>query len=103
MDNQAYQNSLSLRGGGFELENYILGDGGRFLVSILFLCSLAGLILLGLWVFYYGETTQDITGKVKDTYKRLDILIPGAVLTAISSIILPIVFIRFHNESEKQV
>ena len=89
--------------GGFELEKYTLKSGGKFLFAMIFLCSLTGLALVGLWTFAYGTTTSDIIKKVKDPAKHQALLISGSILTVISSIVFIITIIRLHNEKEKEL
>tara|TARA_A100001015_G_C15038772_1_gene738103 strand:- start:1658 stop:2089 length:432 start_codon:yes stop_codon:yes gene_type:complete len=90
-------------GGGFELEKYTLKSGGKFLFAMIFLCSLAGLSLVGIWTFAYGTTTEDIKKKIKDPTKHQALLISGSILTVLSSIIFIITIIRLHNEKEKEL
>lgn len=112
--NPTYQNDASKKGtifdsntsnigGGFELENYTLKSGGKFLFAMIFLCSLAGLSLLGIWTFAYGPRTKDITQKVKDPVKHEGMLLAGSILTVLSSIVFLVSVIRLHNEKEKEV
>lgn len=89
--------------GGYELEKYTLKPGGIFLIVMIFLCSLAGLTLVGLWTFAYGETTEDINNKIKDPNKHQAILISGSILTVVSALVFIITIIRLHNEREKEV
>ena len=104
MDNSLYQNSSKPKlGGGFELEKYTLKSEGKALFVIIFLCSLAGLTLVGLWTFAYGETTTDINKKVRDPSKHQALLISGSILTVVSSIVFVVTTIRLHNEKEKEV
>ena len=91
------------KGGGFELEKYTLQSGGKFLFSMIFLCSLAGLTLVGIWTFAYGETTADINAKTKDPNKHKALLISGSILTVLSSLVFVVSAIRLHNEKEKEV
>ena len=89
--------------GGFELEKYTLKSGGKFLFAMIFLCSLAGLSLVGIWTFAYGTTTEDITKKIKDPDNHKTLLIAGSILTVLSSIVFVITTIRLHNEKEKEI
>jgi len=103
MDPLSKQNNKIKPPGGFELEKYTLKSGGKALFAIIFLCSLAGLTLVGLWTFSYGETTTDITKKVKDPSKHQALLISGSILTVVSSLVFVVSVIRLHNEKEKEV
>lgn len=89
--------------GGFELEKYTLKSGGKFLFAMIFLCSLAGLSLVGIWTFAYGARTEDITKKIKDPDNHKTLLIAGSILTVLSSIVFVITTIRLHNEKEKEI
>ena len=74
--------------GGFELEKYTLKSGGKFLFAMIFLCSLAGLSLVGIWTFAYGAKTEDITKKIKDPDNHKTLLISGSIL------IIPISWVK---------
>ena len=76
------------------MEKYTLKFGGKFLLAMIFLCSLGGLVLVGLWTFAYGTTTEDISKKVKDPTKHQALLIAGSILTVVSSIVFIITIIR---------
>ena len=89
--------------GGFELEKYTLKSGGKFLFAMIFLCSLAGLSLVGIWTFAYGARTEDIAKKTKEPDNHKTLLISGSILTVLSSIVFVITTIRLHNEKEKEI
>ena len=89
--------------GGYELEKYTLKSGGKFLFAMVFLCSLAGLSLVGIWTFAYGVTTEDIEKKKKNPTQHQALLISGSILTVISSLVFVVTAIRLHNEKEKEI
>tara|TARA_R110001592_G_scaffold102969_1_gene290229 strand:- start:2446 stop:2718 length:273 start_codon:yes stop_codon:yes gene_type:complete len=87
---------------GYELEKYE-GNLGSVIVPILLLTTLGGLILLGMWVFEYGETSKDVIKgkKVNNESEKNNYLVPGAVLSSVSTILTVIIMIHLHNQAEK--
>ena len=88
---------------GYELEKYE-GNLGSIIVPLLLLTTLAGLILLGMWVFEYGETSGDVIKgkKVDNESEKKTYLVPGAVLASVSTVLTVIIMIHLHNQAENK-